>query len=130
MQFINCLCPICGDGNNMVFNCRKDTKNDYVCFNCGSCFTFEDLFQCSDSTEKKRKVRNIMPDKKPPLGVKPAKMVAWSRIGELAEAIKRQYESGNGKAELCEKWAVEIGWQCALIQSMTEQEDEQNERDA
>lgn len=59
---------------------------------------------------------------KPPLGVKPAWMVAWSRIGDLAEAITRQYESQNGNARLAEKWAQEIGWQCSIIEAFEDEE--------
>ena len=61
---------------------------------------------------------------KPPLGVKPSWMVAWSRIGDLAEAIKRQYESPNGNARLVEKWAQEIFWQCSIIEAFETQEEE------
>ena len=64
-----------------------------------------------------------MNDKKPPLGVKPAWMVAWSRIGELIDAIERQYESGTGNARLVGKWANEITWQCTIIEAMRDTED-------
>lgn len=59
-----------------------------------------------------------MSNEKPPLGVKPAWMVAWSRIAELCEAIERQYESHNGNTELVMQWASEIGWQCSIIESL------------
>ena len=59
---------------------------------------------------------------KPPLGVKPAWMVAWNRIVELAEAIERQYESPNGDARLVEKWAQEITWQCTIIEAFEDEE--------
>lgn len=55
---------------------------------------------------------------KPPLGVRPAWIAAWQRIGELAEGIIRQYESSDGKTELCEKWAEEIIMQCEIIEKM------------
>ena len=61
---------------------------------------------------------------KPPLGVKPAWMVAWSRIAELIDAIERQYESPHGDARLVEKWAQEIGWQCVIIEAFEAQEEE------
>lgn len=61
---------------------------------------------------------------KPPLGVKPAWMVAWSRIAELIAAIERQYESPHGDARLVEKWAQEIGWQCSIIEAFETQEEE------
>ena len=61
---------------------------------------------------------------KPPLGVKPYYITAWSRIGELAEAIYRQYEAAKGDPKLVNRWAEEIGWQCAMIQSMQEDEND------
>ena len=61
---------------------------------------------------------------KPPLGVKPYYITAWSRIGELAEAIYRQYEAAKGDPELVSRWAEEIGWQCAMIQSLEEAEND------
>ena len=60
--------------------------------------------------------------KKPPTGLKPAYVAAWQRIGELIDAIKRQYESANGKPELVSKWAEEIGWQCSIIETFTDRE--------
>ena len=65
-----------------------------------------------------------MSDRNPPLGVKPAWMVAWSRIAELCGAIERQYESQNGDPELVEKWAQEIGWQCSMIEALKEEDAE------
>ena len=53
---------------------------------------------------------------KPPLGVQPAWITSWQRIGELAEGITRQYESGEGKTELVKKWAFEIMQQCHVIE--------------
>ena len=53
---------------------------------------------------------------KPPLGVRPAWIAAWQRIGELAEGICRQYESPERKTELVEKWAFEIMQQCHVIE--------------
>ena len=64
-----------------------------------------------------------MNDKKPPLGVRPAWLVAWSRIGELISGIERQYESGNGDTKLVEKWANEIAWQCTIIEAMKDTEE-------
>lgn len=59
---------------------------------------------------------------KPALGVKPAYVAAWQRIGELIDAVKRQYESANGKPELVSKWAEEICWQCSIIETFTDRE--------
>jgi len=61
---------------------------------------------------------------KPPLGAKPYYITAWSRIGELAEAIYRQYEAAKGDPELVSRWAEEIRWQCAMIQSLQEDEND------
>lgn len=61
---------------------------------------------------------------KPPLGVKPYWMVAWSRISDLAEAIERQYEDASGNAELVELWAREIILQCQILNRLKEQKDE------
>lgn len=63
---------------------------------------------------------------KPPLGVKPYWMVAWSRISDLIEAIERQYEDANGNAELVELWAREIILQCQILKQIKEQKDETN----
>lgn len=52
---------------------------------------------------------------KPPIGCKPAWMVAWSRIADLIGAIERQYESPHGDAKLVEAWAKEIQMQCEII---------------
>ena len=61
---------------------------------------------------------------KPPLGVKPYWMVAWSRISDLAEAIERQYEDANGNAELVELWAREIVLQCQILNLEEQKNDE------
>lgn len=52
---------------------------------------------------------------KPPLGVRPAWVAAWQRIGELAEGIVRQYESNNGDVDLVQLWSKEIDVQCKII---------------
>ncbi len=54
-------------------------------------------------------------DEKPALGVKPAWMVAWSRIGDLIGAIDRQYQHPYGDPALVEKWAEEIVMQCEIV---------------
>lgn len=65
---------------------------------------------------------------KPPLGVKPYWMVAWSRISDLAEAIERQYEDANGNAELVELWAREIVLQCQILNRLKESNNEYFEK--
>jgi len=55
------------------------------------------------------------PIEKPPLGVRPAWVAAWQRIGELAEGIVRQYESNNGDVDLVQLWSKEIDVQCRII---------------
>jgi len=62
---------------------------------------------------------------KPPRGIKPYYIAAWQRIGELIEAIKRQYESADGDAGLVEKWANEISWQASMIEALRGGQDEQ-----
>ena len=59
-----------------------------------------------------------MSNEKPPLGVEPAFIVAWKRIGELTKAIKRQYEGTNRNAKLCKAWAEEIKLQCEIIETI------------
>ena len=54
-------------------------------------------------------------DEKPALGVKPAWMAAWSRIGDLIGAIDRQYQHPHGDPALVEKWAEEIVMQCEIV---------------
>ena len=54
---------------------------------------------------------------KPPLGVRPAEIVAWHRIGELVAGIERQYESAYGDIELVRKWCAEINAQCLIIET-------------
>lgn len=60
--------------------------------------------------------------KKPTLGAEPYYITAWDRIEELAEAICRQYEAVYGDPKLVSRWAEEIRWQCAMIQSLQEDE--------
>lgn len=61
---------------------------------------------------------------KPPLGVRPAEIVAWERIGELAAGIERQYESAYGNIELIRKWCAEINAQCLIIEIARKHEHE------
>lgn len=63
-------------------------------------------------------------EKKPVLGIKPYYVAAWQRIGELAEAIERQYQSVDGDTKLVQEWASEIGWQCCIIESLRGAEDD------
>lgn len=49
-------------------------------------------------------------------GVKSAAIQAWSRIGELAEAIERQARSAAGNAKAVNGWAAEIRLQTKIIQ--------------
>lgn len=62
---------------------------------------------------------------KPPLGVKPYWMVAWSRISDLAEAIERQYEDESGNAGLVQLWAWEIILQCQILKQLKEHKDDE-----
>lgn len=63
---------------------------------------------------------------KPPLGVRPAEVAAWQRIGELAAGIERQYESTNGNVELVRKWCAEIIAQCLIIETARRHENGRN----
>ena len=57
-------------------------------------------------------------EKMHPIGTVPYYISAWNRIGELANAIIRQYDSHDRNIKLVNEWATEITWQCALIESM------------
>lgn len=61
---------------------------------------------------------------KPPLGAEPYYITAWDRIEELAKAICRQYEAVYGDPKLVGRWAEEIRWQCKMIQSLQEDEND------
>ena len=50
--------------------------------------------------------------------IRPADQNAWSRIGDLAEAISHQYESSDGDVDAVRKYAEEITWQCSIIDSI------------
>ena len=108
-EYCKAKCPKCGtDMENYVVTCDPPIHLSR-CPMCG----FEkkvDPFVADEQPEK------------PPLGVTPADLAAWRRIANLADAIRRQYESQNGNAKLVKKWANEITWQCALIESMEEDE--------
>lgn len=54
--------------------------------------------------------------------VKSASFVAWKRISELAEGIRRQYAKPEGDIESCKKWAKEIILQCEIIQRVGREE--------
>lgn len=56
---------------------------------------------------------------KPPLGAKPGYIQAWQRIGELAEAIERQYEVA-GNIDCVKVWAKEIALQCDILKMCEE----------
>ena len=63
----------------------------------------------------------------PPIGCKPAWLVAWSRISDLIGAIERQYESPVGNAKLVERWAEEIIMQCRIIEHSEKRFNEDHE---
>lgn len=75
-------------------------------------------------TEQAKIDREILQseEERPVLGIKPYYVAAWQRIGALAEAIERQYQSPNGDTQLVQRWAAEIGWQCSLIESLNDVE--------
>jgi len=53
-----------------------------------------------------------------------AEACAWKRIGELTDAILGAYMNPNSDPKQVEKWAQEITWHCAIIESMREEEAE------
>ena len=69
--------------------------------------------------EVREEIENIdhQKEKKQEL-IRPADQNAWSRIGDLAEAIRHQYESSNGDIDAVRKYAEEITWQCSIIDSI------------
>lgn len=118
--FEKCI-RIMEDGE-MVSDCEhcpnRNKKGDVACadyFELG----VEVPWKLADDLLKLAKDNNV-PDKKPALGVAPYYVSAWRRIGELTEAIQRQYEQADGDPKLVEQWAKEIGWQCALLENMKE----------
>lgn len=56
----------------------------------------------------------------PPLGVKPAYLVAEDRITELCEAVVRMVEGKNYK--LAKRYAREIYYQCDLMNQIESEE--------
>lgn len=52
-----------------------------------------------------------------PVEAKEARLSAWKRIGDLADAIKRQSEI-RGNASACRAWAEEIRLQCVIIHNL------------
>ena len=102
------------------------SADDILRWMYGGKYIYGETWRCW--TEMPTKEQEKMPweskteQKKPPIGLKPAYVAAWQRIGELIDAIKRQYESANGKPELVSKWAEEIGWQCTIIETFTDRE--------
>jgi hypothetical protein len=45
---------------------------------------------------------------------------ALKRIGELADAIMTEYEKKDYDIEKCHLYADEIGWLCAMVESLKE----------
>ena len=84
----------------------------YRCQRCG----FERTDECQVDADGQI-------SEKPPLGCKPAELVSWGRISELAQAILRQIDASDKyrKPALVKKWANEITWQCSIIESMDDE---------
>lgn len=55
---------------------------------------------------------------KPPIGIAPYYIVAWSRIAELADAISRYRTRVKRDETVVQKWANEIVWQCSMIEAL------------
>lgn len=91
-------------------------------------FMMEGIFALDKETDrlkeqakKDREIRQAE-EERPVLGIKPYYVAAWQRIGAIAEAIERQCQSLNGDTKLVQRWANEIGCQCALIESLTDED--------
>ena len=100
-------CPYYGSGN-----CRRNVSKEAKELIQYQHKHIEEFMTCQEE--------KINKPQKPALGVAPYYVSAWRRIGELTEAIQRQYEQADGDPKLVDQWAKEIGWQCALLESMKE----------
>lgn len=88
----------------------------------GVCALGDEIDRLTEQAKIDREIRQAE-EERPVPGIKPYYVAAWQRIGALAEAIERQYQSLNGDTKSVQRWANEIGWQCALIESLTDEED-------
>lgn len=80
-----------------------------------------EIDRLTEQAKTDREIRQAE-EERPVIGIKPYYVAAWQRIGALAEAIERQYQSLNGDTKLVQRWANEIGWQCSLIESLTDED--------
>ena len=112
-----CLCRVCA---------RNEASDNYNALCEHDCYRCNDCKGVVVDTEEDCPRGEFVPDemnenmwspvkRKPPLGVRPAWVAAWQRIGELAEGIVRQYESNNGDVDLVQLWSKEIDVQCRII---------------
>lgn len=83
----------------------------------------KEFMRFAETVRSQKKMNDKRGNAKPTLGVKPYWVAAWSRIGELASAIERQYESPKPNTKLVEKWANEITWQCTIIEALRGDDD-------
>lgn len=104
-------CPQCGTEFECI-DLYNSHGNRYLmkCPKCG----FDKVVELVQKEDKR--------NDKPPLGVMPAELTAWSRISDLVDAIRRHCESTKGNEKLVRRWANEITWQCSIIESMKEDE--------
>lgn len=114
-----CLCRVCA---------RNEASDNYNALCEHDCYMCNDCKGIIVDIEEDCPRGEFVPDemnenmwstakRKPPLGVRPAEVAAWQRIGELAAGIERQYESANGDIELVRKWCAEINAQCLMIET-------------
>lgn len=87
----------------------------------GVCALGDEIDRLTEQAKIDREIRKAE-EERPVIGIKPYYVAAWQRIGALAEAIERQYHSPNGDTKLVQRWANEIGWQCSLIESLTDED--------
>ena len=99
-------------------------KNLFKCAECGKTLNIIEHNYCPQCGQKIdwSEYPTETEEEKPVLGTKPYYVAAWQRIGELAEAIERQYQSNKGDTELVQMCAAEIGWQCSIIESLNDVE--------
>ena len=69
-----------------------------------------------DGYSLREAIEMLVSASKPALGVKPCWLASEERIGDLADGIKRQIESGKPDLKLIKRWTREIGGQCELIE--------------
>ena len=107
------IVDVCLKCNTELENIEISTNPPSYILRCPKCGFYKVVDPALEKDEQ---------DEKPPLGVMPAELAAWSRISDLVDAIRRHCESTKGNEKLVRRWANEITWQCSIIESMKEDE--------